>query len=73
MTTGGSSCAIVVTYNSGPSSAQGLGPKTASGAGAVSWTWMIGGNTALGTYPVDVTCASPAGARASARATFTVH
>jgi len=73
MTTGGSNCAIIVTYNSGPSSAQGLGPKTASAAGAVSWTWMIGGNTAFGTYPVDVTCTSPAGARASARAPFTVH
>ena len=73
MTTGGSNCAIIVTYNSGPSSAQGLGPKTASAAGAVSWTWMIGGNSAFGTYPVDVTCTSPAGARASARAPFTVH
>jgi hypothetical protein len=62
-----------VTYNSGPSSAQGLGPKTANSAGAVSWTWQIGGNTALGTYPVDVTCISPDSARASARAMFTVR
>jgi hypothetical protein len=48
-------------------------PKTASGAGAVSWTWMIGGNTAVGTYPVDVACTSPANARASARVMFTVR
>jgi hypothetical protein len=34
---------------------------------------MIGGNTAFGTYPVDVACISPAGARASARAMFTVQ
>jgi hypothetical protein len=73
ITAASSSCTIVVTYNSGVSQAQGLGPKTANEAGVVLWTWQIGGNTAFGTYPVDVTCTSPAGARAAARAMFTVR
>jgi hypothetical protein len=34
---------------------------------------MVGGQTAFGTYPVDVSCTAPAGARASARAFFTVQ
>jgi hypothetical protein len=72
-TAANSNCTIVVTYNSGPSQAQGLGAKTADGSGRVAWSWQIGGNTALGTYPVDVTCISPAGGRATARAMFTVQ
>jgi hypothetical protein len=60
-------CTIVVTYNSGPSTAAGLAPKTADAYGIVSWTWKVGGNTALGTYPIRVTCAG-----VSAAATFTV-
>ncbi|MDQ2913096.1 MAG: hypothetical protein M3T56_07550 [Chloroflexota bacterium] len=62
------SCSIVVTYKSGPSSAQGLVPKTSDAAGAVSWTWNIGAATTLGTWPIDVTCGS-----ARAHATFVVQ
>jgi len=62
------SCTILVTYKSGPSSAQGLTPKTSDGAGAVSWTWNIGSNTTLGTWPIDVTCGGARG-----HATFVVQ
>jgi hypothetical protein len=62
------SCTIVVTYRSGASTAQGLIPKTSDAAGAVSWTWNIGGNTTLGTWPIDVTCGSARG-----HATFVVQ
>jgi len=72
-TTGSSSCTITVTYASGPSSAQGLTPKTANSSGAVSWSWTVGGNTTVGTWPVDVACTSPSGQRAAARATFVVQ
>ncbi|MGH2472952.1 MAG: hypothetical protein ACRDG6_11190 [Candidatus Limnocylindria bacterium] len=62
------SCAITVTYKSGPSEAQGLVPKISSPAGAVTWTWNIGPSTTLGTWPIDVTCGG-----ASGRATFVVQ
>jgi len=62
------SCAIRVTYKSGPSSAQGLVPKISNAAGAATWTWTIGGNTTLGTWPIDVTCGG-----ASGHATFVVQ
>ena len=61
-------CDIVVTYKSGASKAQGLTAKTSDAAGAVSWTWTIGGNTTAGTWPIDVTCG---GIRA--HATFVVQ
>jgi hypothetical protein len=61
-------CSITVTYASGPSTAQGLGPKTTDVQGSVSWTWTIGTNTTRGTWPIDVRCGS-----ASARATFVVQ
>jgi len=60
-------CTIVVTYKSGPSTAQGLIPKTADGNGNVSWTWNIGTNTTAGTWPIDVRCGA-----ATAHATFVV-
>lgn len=72
-TTASSSCTITVTYSSGPSSAQGLGPKAADGAGAVSWSWTVGATTTLGTWPVDVACTSPSGQSATTRAMFTVQ
>ena len=50
------SCTIVVTYKSGPSSAQGLGPKQAGADGQVSWTWMVGSRTTPGDWPITVTC-----------------
>lgn len=56
-TAAAASCTIVVTYNSGPSKAAGLEPKMADGTGAVAWTWMVGGSTAFGTYPIKVPCA----------------
>ena len=67
-TSANAACTIRVTYNSGPSNAAGLEPKAADGAGAVAWSWMIGGQTAPGTYPIDVTCAG-----VTARAMFTVQ
>ena len=45
---------IAVYYNSGASTAEGLVPKQADGAGNVSWTWKIGGRTAPGTYRVEI-------------------
>ena len=52
----GASCTIVVTYKSGPSSAQGLGPKQAGADGQVSWTWTVGSRTTPGDWPITVTC-----------------
>ena len=49
-------CSIDVDYKSGPASAAGLDPKTASAAGAVRWTWKVGTRTTPGDWPVTVTC-----------------
>lgn len=54
--TPGVSCSITVTYKSGPSKAQGLGPKTIGTNGVVSWSWAVGSNTAAGTWPVQIRC-----------------
>jgi hypothetical protein len=51
-------CSIEVDYKSGPSTAAGLIPKTSDGAGNVSWTWKVGGNTTPGSWPITVTCGS---------------
>jgi len=45
-----------VRYKSGPSKAQGLGPKTADAGGDVSWSWKVGTNTTPGAWPVTITC-----------------
>jgi hypothetical protein len=50
-------CTITVLYKSGPSHAQGLNPKRPVN-GRVSWTWMVGGNTTLGVWPIQVSCGS---------------
>jgi hypothetical protein len=50
-------CKITVLYKSGPSQAQGLNPKRPV-RGRVSWTWMVGGNTTLGRWPIQVSCGS---------------
>ena len=50
------SCSIELDYASGPSTAAGLGERTSNGAGAVSWTWKVGSNTARGAWPITVTC-----------------
>ncbi len=49
-------CSIDVEYASGPSSAQGLGDKTANGSGVVTWSWKVGSRTTFGAWPVTVTC-----------------
>jgi hypothetical protein len=36
--------------------AAGLGPKTASGSGTVSWSWTVSGRTTPGSWPVTVLC-----------------
>jgi hypothetical protein len=51
----GTSCAIVVTYKSGPSSAAGLYAQRARG-GRISWTWTVGTRTTPGRWPIDVSC-----------------
>jgi len=60
-TTPNTSCTIEVDYKSGPSTAQGLGPKTSSATGAVSWTWVVGTRTTTGDWPVVVTCGAALG------------
>lgn len=50
-------CRITVHYKSGPSQAMGLNPKRPR-HGRVSWTWMVGGNTTLGKWPITVNCGS---------------
>ena len=68
----GAACTISVVYKSGPSTATGLGPKTASSAGSVSWSWTVGSRTTPGSWQVSVTCAM-GGASASATRTFVVQ
>lgn len=50
-------CSIEVLYKTGPSQAQGLNPKRPVN-GRVSWTWKVGGNTTLGSWPIQVSCGS---------------
>lgn len=52
-----SDCTIKVEYNKVPSVDSGLGPKKADDFGIVSWTWTVEETAAIGTWPVDVTCA----------------
>jgi hypothetical protein len=60
-TTPNTYCTIEVDYKSGPSTAQGLMPKTSSATGAVSWTWLVGTRTTVGAWPVVVTCGDASG------------
>src|SRR5260370_8383679 len=55
-TSPGAYCDITVNYASGPSTAAGLTPKTADGAGNVSWTWKVGTRTTPGNCEIDVGC-----------------
>jgi hypothetical protein len=57
-------CAITVHYKSRSSQAQGLNPKRPA-HGRVSWTWMVGGNTTLGRWPITVNCGSAGSFRTS--------
>ena len=71
-TTAGASCSITVRYKSGPSSAAGLGSKTAAANGQVSWSWRVGANTTPGTWPITLTC-SLGSAQATASTSFQVN
>jgi hypothetical protein len=57
-------CSITVYYRSGPSRAQGLYSKRATG-GSVSWTWMVGTRTTAGRWPIVVSCGSAGTLRTS--------
>jgi hypothetical protein len=63
----GTSCSIVVSYKSGPSSAAGLYAQRAH-AGHISWTWKVGTRTTPGRWPIDITC----GAAGSLHTSFVV-
>ena len=54
-TAAGAACTITIHYASGPSSAAGLEPKAADGAGNVSWTWSVGPRTTAGEWRIVVT------------------
>ena len=64
----GATCSIVVRYPSGPAAAAGLVAKSADPAGNVAWSWLVGGSTTPGTFPVQVSCG---GATATASLTVT--
>lgn len=67
-TSPGASCSITVYYKSGPSSAQGLEPKTAGADGQVSWSWKVGVRTTPGNWRIVVSCGG-----VSQETTFTVQ
>ena len=53
----GSKCTIAVVYNNVASTDSGLVAKIADDYGDVSWSWTVGPDVPLGTWPVKVTCA----------------
>jgi len=53
--TPGAQCDITVYYKSGPSTAQGLYPKTVDTNGNISWTWKVGTRTTPGSWRIVVT------------------
>jgi micrococcal nuclease len=59
---------VVLLYKSGPSTAQGLGPKTTDSSGNATWSWTVGTNTTTGSWPIEVRCGS-----VSAQTTFEVR
>jgi hypothetical protein len=63
----GARCQLVIYLRSGPSAANGLGPKRAVNS-RVSWTWTVARNTTGGTYPMYVEC----GPTAIAKTTFRI-
>jgi hypothetical protein len=71
-TTPGAQCTITVNYKSGPSTASGLGAKTADNLGNVSWTWKVGANTTPGTWQIVVTATSQ-GSTVTTTTNFTVN
>jgi len=71
-TTPGANCGITVYYKSGPSTAQGLYPKTTDANGNVSWTRKVGTRTTPGSWKIIVT-ASLGGKTVSQTTYFTVQ
>ena len=53
-------CFIAVEYKSGIGTATGLLPKRAEG-GQAEWTWVVGGNTDAGEWPITVAAVGDAG------------
>ena len=68
----GAECSISVIYDSGPSQADGLKPKTTNRRGRATWRWRVGNGTARGTYPITVSCTNE-GSRGSLELEFTVR
>jgi hypothetical protein len=66
-------CTIRVIYDSGQSTAGGLEPKNADGAGNVSWSWTVEATAPTGMWPVEVTCGTVSGQRAVARKVLTIR
>lgn len=66
-------CTIAVTYASGPSTAEGLGPKNTDGAGGASWSWTVGADTSPGSWTVEVSCGLASGQRTVGRAMLVVE
>lgn len=52
----GSTCSIDVQYDSGSSEAEGLDEQGTGDGTLVSWSWVVGSNTAAGRWPIYVTC-----------------
>jgi hypothetical protein len=52
----GAACSITVTYESGDSTANGLGNKRANSEGRVYWKWQVGPNTSPQTALLTVFC-----------------
>jgi hypothetical protein len=50
-------CNLVIYLRSGPSAADGLGPRRAVN-GRVAWTWTVSRSTTGGTWPIYVECGS---------------
>jgi micrococcal nuclease len=59
--TGVKAASMVVNYKSGPSHALGLTAKPTDTSGNVPWTWFVGTNTTLGSWPIDVSCGDTRG------------
>jgi len=66
-------CTIRVIYDSGQSTARGLEPKNADGAGEVRWSWTVEASAPSGTWPVEVTCVTVSGQRAVSRKLLTIR
>jgi hypothetical protein len=55
-TTKAALCDIDVKYDSGSSTAKGLGDERADAQGVATWKWNVGRNTHTGPVPVTITC-----------------